>query len=121
MAHTQTLGQWGEEEAARYLEREGLRIRVRHFQTRWGEIDLIGRDRDTWVFVEVKTRARRYAPSAVDAITLEKQRKMALAALSYMKWKRLEECAMRFDVVLIESGRIEWLRDAFPAPEDYTF
>ncbi len=117
---TQSLGNWGEEEAAQYLQRRGLRIVDRHYYQKWGEIDLICRDRDTWVFVEVKTRSGRHQPSALDAISPRKRRRLVLAAMSYMKWKGLEGRPMRFDVVTIEAGDIDWIQDAFDLPSWYT-
>lgn len=92
----------------------------RHFQTRWGEIDLICRAKDTWVFVEVKTRSRSYQPSAADAITPTKQKKLVNAALSFIKKNRLEGHDFRFDVVLIEGGCIEWIPGAFEPNFPYT-
>ena len=115
------LGDWGEEEAARYLAKEGLRVVGRHYLQKWGEIDLICRDRETWVFVEVKTRTSLSQPSAMDSITFRKQQRLVKAAYSYMKWKRLEGQAMRFDLVLIEANRIEWVRDAFSPSSRYTY
>ncbi len=109
------LGLWGENEAARYLAGQGLKIIDRHFQTRWGEIDVIARLDDTWIFVEVKTRTASQEPSAADSITLSKQKKMINAALSYMKKYRLEGENMRFDAILIEAGKIEWIPGAFDA------
>lgn len=115
------LGTWGEEEGSRFLEKQGLKIIERHFFTRWGEIDLIARDGDTWVFVEVKTRASAQLPSAAEAITPAKQRRLTQTALMYMKKRRLEGNAMRFDVLLHEGREFEWIPDAFEPSEEYTF
>ena len=76
------LGDRGEELAARELEREGVRLVARNARTRYGEIDLIGRDRRGWVFVEVKTRRRGSfvaAHEAVDGRKLARFRGLALA------------------------------------------
>jgi putative endonuclease len=121
MGRTQIAGQAGEDAVARYLESCGLQWVASGFRTRFGEIDLIFRDHKTWVFVEVKTRTHRNLPSAADAVTLAKQKRLVGAALSYMKMKRLEGQAMRFDVLLMEAGQIEWIRGAFDAPLTYTF
>ena len=118
---TRVFGVEGEEAAAAYLESQGLKIEGRHYQTRWGEIDLICRDRDTWVFVEVKARARASRPSAAEAITRGKQKKIVGAALSYMKKRRLKNQNMRFDVVLLEGNNVEWLRSAFEPTVAYTY
>jgi len=118
--NTQSLGAWGEAQAARYLEAHGLEVVGTHYRQKWGELDLICRDGAAWVFVEVKTRTMRYEPSALDAITPRKRMRIARAAMSYMKWKRLEGRPMRFDLVLIEAGEIEWIQDAFELPASYT-
>ena len=118
---TLSLGAWGEEQAAQYLETRGLMVLSRHYRQKWGEVDLICRDGGTWVFVEVKTRSQHYQPSAMDAVTPRKRQRLILAALSYMKWKKLEGDPMRFDLVLIEAGNIEWVPDAFPVPSFYTY
>ncbi len=114
------LGSWGEEEAARYLTEQGLTVVDQRYRQKWGEIDLICRDGETWVFVEVKTRSMRDQPSALDAVTPRKRRRLTLAAMSYMKWKRLEGCSMRFDLVMIEAEQIEWIENAFDLPDFYT-
>ncbi|OGR89972.1 MAG: YraN family protein [Elusimicrobia bacterium RIFCSPLOWO2_01_FULL_59_12] len=114
-------GAEGEDAAARYLEQKGLKVVQRHYQTRWGEIDLVCRDRDTWVFVEVKTRTRTSAPSAAEALTPAKQKKIIGAALSYMKKHRLKDEAMRFDLVTLEGGFLEWFAGAFEASGPYTY
>ncbi len=112
------FGDRGERAAARHLRRAGMRIIVRNYRTSQGEVDLIARDGDTVVFVEVKAR-RRGVPA--EAVTPEKQRRLTDAALHFLRRHRLLECPSRFDVVAIvwpDSGRapaIEHIRDAFPA------
>jgi putative endonuclease len=118
---TSILGNWGEDLAARYLQRQGLQVVDRQYRQKWGEIDLICRDKDTWVFVEVKTRSSFSQPSAIESITRRKRLRIIRAAMSYMKWKRLEGQALRFDLVLIEAGRIEWIPDAFESSSYYTY
>jgi putative endonuclease len=112
------FGDRGERAAARYLRRQGLRVLARGYRTPLGEIDLIAREGDTLVFVEVKTRA---SGSPAEAVTAEKQRRLTLAALRFLKEHGLLECRCRFDVVALvwPEGRgtpaVEHLRDAFPA------
>jgi putative endonuclease len=112
------LGDRGERAAARYLRRRGLRIVTRGYHTPWGEIDLVARERDVLVFAEVKTR-RRGTPA--EAVTQEKQRRLTLAALHFLRRHNLLEQRSRFDVVAIvwaddgRSPRIEHFRDAFEA------
>ena len=92
------LGDRGEREAARYLRGQGMRVLRRGYATTQGEIDLIARDGSTLVFVEVKAR-RRGSPA--EAVTPEKQRRLTLAALHFLKRHGLLEQPCRFDVVAI--------------------
>jgi putative endonuclease len=95
-----------------------MRILRRGYRTANGEIDLIARDGDTLAFVEVKAR-RRGQPA--EAVTTEKQRRLTLAALHFLKRYGLLETRTRFDVVAIlwpDDGaepEIEHIRDAFEA------
>jgi putative endonuclease len=111
----------GEDLAARYLQKQGLRIMDRRYQTRWGEIDLVCRDKETWVFVEVKSRLRPSAIGAVDAITPAKQKKIVGAALSYLKRYSIRQVDVRFDVVTLEAGAVTWIPGAFEPSVDYTY
>jgi putative endonuclease len=112
------LGDRGELEAARYLRRQGLRILQRGYRTDLGEVDLVAVEGDVVVFVEVKAR-RQGSPA--EAVTPEKQRRLTLAALHFLKRHRMLDQRSRFDVVAIiwpeESGtpQIEHIRDAFEA------
>jgi putative endonuclease len=112
------LGDRGERAAARYLRGRGYRILVRNFRTALGEIDLIARDGNTLVFVEVKSR-RRGEPA--EAVTSDKQRRLTLAALQFLKRYGLLEQPSRFDVVAIvwadghHDPLIEHFPNAFPA------
>jgi putative endonuclease len=114
------LGDAGERAAARYLRRAGLRVITRGYRTPLGEIDLIARDRDTLVFVEVKTR-RQGQPA--EAVTPEKQRRLTNAAHQFLHRFRLRGHPCRFDVVAVvwpeESlpPRIEHIPNAFEPPE----
>jgi putative endonuclease len=107
------LGRAGEAAAARLLERRGLVILERNLRSRLGEIDLLARDGQTLVFVEVK--ARRGAPrdppeAAVDA---RKRARLSRLALGYVAARRLAERSCRFDVVgvsLDEGGTVTGAR-----------
>ena len=112
------LGDRGEREAARFLRKKGLRILIRGYRTAQGEVDLIARDGPLVVFVEVKAR-RQGAPA--EAVTPEKQRRLTLAALHFLKRHGLLEHPCRFDVIGIvwpegsRRPRIEHFPDAFEA------
>jgi putative endonuclease len=110
------LGERGERAAARHLKRLGMRVLLRGYRTKRGEIDLIARDGDTLVFVEVK--ARRYGVPA-EAVTPEKQRRLTGAALQFMRRYGLLEARSRFDIVAIvwpddrSPPHIEHIKSAF--------
>lgn len=115
------LGESGEVIAARALRRAGYTILAERYTCPAGELDLVARDRETLVFVEVKTRssADRYPPG--EAVTLRKQRKVAQVAEYFLATANVAPLPCRFDVVAItvpeEGGepRVEIIRDAFPA------
>lgn len=109
-------GQAAEVAAAEFLTRRGLAILHRNFRCRFGEIDLIARDGDTVVFVEVRMRARGDFGSAAESITATKRARLVKAAGLYLAGQR-KTPRCRFDVVLVSGpeGRIEWIRDAFGA------
>lgn len=108
---TVARGREAETRAAAYLENQGLRLIDRNFRVRGGEIDLIMRDGRTLVFVEVRQRSRTDYGGAGASITVHKQRRIILAARHYLA--RRGDCECRFDCLLIDDGRIEWLRHAF--------
>ncbi len=114
-----SLGDRGEDAAARYLKRGGFRIVERGHDSPLGELDIIALDGRTVVFVEVKTRSSSDAGHPTEAIDSFKQRRMTQAALAYLKSKRLLNNAARFDVVAVtwpENSRrphVEHYRNAF--------
>ncbi len=106
----QQFGNQGEAEAARYLEGLGYKILHRQLRGRYGELDLVALDRETIVFVEVKTRASTAAGHPTESITLAKQKKITRSALSLLKRHRWLNQKARFDVIAII-----WPRGAEPA------
>jgi putative endonuclease len=112
----QSRGAAGEQLAADYLQRRGLKLIERNFRVRGGEIDLICRDGSTTVFVEVRLRSRSDFGGAAASITANKQARLILAARHWLQ--RHGETPCRFDCILLdglEPENIEWLRDAFSA------
>ena len=93
-------GASGERLASRYLRRQGFKILYRNFRGRTGgEIDIVCRDRDTLVFVEVKTRASNEHGAPQEAVTRGKQRQLSRLANAYVSMHRLADVPCRFDVV----------------------
>lgn len=122
--HPEDLGLLGEEAAARFLKKQKFKILVSRYRCRFGEIDLVARDRDTLVFVEVKTRSSADYGDPYEAVTLEKQKHMSKVALDYARKIRNPEVPMRFDIVeVIMKDRPECThyRDAFPLSDPYIY
>ncbi len=110
------LGQEGEDQAARYLEKQGYKILERNYRTRLGEIDLIALHNGEVVFVEVKTRTNTAYGAPELAVNPQKQHRMIRAALGYIKNKKLHQVPCRFDVVAINAAKersVELIQNAF--------
>jgi putative endonuclease len=107
----------GESLAAAYLEQQGYRILERNFRFGHGEVDLIARDGDELVFVEVKTRHGENFGTPEEAMTPKKEALMKKVAEGYLHVHRIDQQACRFDVVAITFAegepRIRLIRDAF--------
>lgn len=106
------LGDDAERAAERYLITHGLILVERNYRTRFGEIDLIMRDGDALVFIEVRLRKNDDFGGAAASIGTHKQRRIAAAAQQYIAALR-NPPPCRFDAVLIMGTKIEWLKDAF--------
>lgn len=95
-------GRSGEALAVKILKKRGYRILEQNFSCGLGEIDIIARQGDTIVFVEVKTRSSAAYGPAKAAVTPAKQKKISLAAMFYVSAKGLNGCKSRFDVVAVD-------------------
>ncbi len=112
------LGRAGEEIARRFLKGNGLRILARNYACPCGEIDLICRDKDCIIFVEVKTRLDDAAADPEANVTPTKQRHLERAARFWLEKHGWPEYAYRFDVVSVimpagEGPRVRHIREAF--------
>ena len=107
------LGREGEALAGKFLEGLGFQILEKGSRTRLGEIDLIARDGETLVFIEVKTRTSTRFGFPEEAVTWQKQRKMAKVALTYIKAQGIRDTPIRFDVVSIQGTQIRHIPNAF--------
>lgn len=119
MAEHNDLGKWGEDEAALYYEDRGYEILERDWKVGKRDIDLIAltEDKDTLVFVEVKTRRNNDLQEPEEAVDVKKMRNLAIAANAYVKLHGLD-MDVRFDIIsvigkcsCVES--IECFEDAF--------
>lgn len=95
------LGPAGEEAAARALRRRGYRIVERNYRCSWGEIDLVARDGEILVFVEVKCKRSGGFLAPTFSVTARKQRTLARAAWDYLLRRNLSAVPCRFDVVSV--------------------
>jgi putative endonuclease len=111
------LGKWGEDLALQKVKKLGYRCIVRNYRCPLGEVDLIARDGDTLVFIEIKTRKGRSLEYAKEAVDRRKRRQLSKVALAYMKANGCSEARARFDVVVInlegKEKEIEVVRNAF--------
>ncbi|MCX8092253.1 MAG: YraN family protein [Verrucomicrobiae bacterium] len=105
-------GQLGERAARRHLRRLGLKFLTANFRSARGEIDLIFRDRDCLVFVEVKTRSSEDWTRPAAAVDADKRRRLSQCALDYLRLLNQPPVRVRFDVVevLLADGRVREVR-----------
>jgi len=115
----QVFGKAGEDLAVDELERRGYAILARRYRTRHGEIDIVARDGETIVFIEVKAKESGDFGRAAHAVTAEKQRRVISMAVDYLARHRLHRSPCRFDVVAIdgsdEAAVLTYYRGAFNA------
>ena len=111
------LGKLGEDLAVKEIEHLGYKCVARNYRCPLGEVDLIARDRDTLVFIEIKTRKGRSLHYAKEAVDKKKRRKLSQVALFYMKANDCCDVKSRFDVVAVTLNggekEIEVIQDAF--------
>jgi putative endonuclease len=115
-----SIGQAAEEAAARWLARAGFTVLERNVRFPEGEIDLVCRDRDVVVFVEVKCRRPHWGEGPGDAVSRDKRRRLIRLAQHYLRARRLDHARCRFDVVAVTVERdgthtIRHLPSAFDA------
>jgi len=101
------MGRQGEEEAARFLRKQGFVILDQNVRSRLGEIDLVARDGGTLVFVEVKAREAGQGDPPEAAVMRRKQARLGRLALGYLKSRGLGEVRCRFDVVAVELDKAD--------------
>jgi putative endonuclease len=99
-----SLGRWGEDVAARHLTALGYEIVARNWRCEAGEVDIVARDGETWVFVEVRTRRGRRFGTPEESITGAKQARLIEVAGAYLAEHDLGDVDWRVDVVAIELG-----------------
>ena len=114
----QIFGKKSETEAVKHLKKLGYKIVKQNYKTKIGEIDIIARDKDTLVFVEVKARNSAKFGNPKLAVTSKKQKKISMVALQYLKSIKKSNVKARFDVVAIIKDKdgvysVEIIKNAF--------
>lgn len=116
MTRTRQTGNAGEEQAAQFLRRQGYTILARNFATPCGELDIVARQKDMLIFVEVKTRSSTAFGGPIAAVTPAKQQRLVRAATQYIKATAPKFDSIRFDVIGILPDALEHISNAFTPP-----
>jgi putative endonuclease len=106
------LGRWGEMIASQALESHGYQVVEKNWRCKTGELDLVTRDGECWVFVEVKVRSSDTFGTPEEAVTPTKQERLLTTGMMYLAEHGLEEVGWRIDVVAIklaDSGKVDSL------------
>jgi putative endonuclease len=119
-------GRLGERAARRHLRQHGLKFLTANFRSPRGEVDLIFRDADCLVFVEVKTRSSEDWTRPAAAVNADKRRHLSHAALDYLRLLGHPPVRLRFDIVevLLADGAVREVRhlpNAFPLSAPYRY
>lgn len=114
MKHTYETGLNGEQRASEWLKTEyGMKLLEQRYRTKAGEIDLIMLDRETVVFVEVKTRLRSGTGDGLLAIDRKKQQRIKNASVLYLLKKGWMNRAVRYDVIEVRQDEMLYIPNAF--------
>jgi putative endonuclease len=119
-------GQLGEKAAKNHLRRHGLKFLTANFRTDRGEIDLVMRDRDCLVFVEVKTRASEDWGRPAAAVDQERRYRLTRAGLDYLRLLKNPPVKVRFDIVEVllrdnQKHEVRHLPNSFPMEHPYRY
>ncbi len=118
-----SLGRRGEEIAVSYLKSLKYKIIERNYTCIFGEIDIIGRDRKTLSFIEVKTRSSTEYGHPYNVVNKRKQHQISKVALEYINKNNLQDVDARFDVIAVqispEGEKVELIKNAFDLIQHY--
>ena len=119
-------GDLGESAAKRHLKRSGLKFLTANFRSERGEMDLIFRDADCLVFIEVKTRSSEEWTRPSSAVDQERRRRLTRTALDYLRLLKNPQVKIRFDIVevLLRDGKVYEIRhlpNSFPMEHPYRY
>ncbi|MBI3573376.1 MAG: YraN family protein [Candidatus Kerfeldbacteria bacterium] len=101
----QQFGAWAEDAASQFLRQKGYEVLDRHVTSRHGEIDLVAKDHDTIVFVEVKARRNQSFGQAAESVTKTKLKRLRLAIEDYLSKMQWQDREVRIDLVTVEQKK----------------
>lgn len=112
-------GAYYEERVIRYLESKDIEILEHNYRNRYGEIDIIGLDKDVLVFIEVKYRRTRLTGTPDEAVDWKKQKQICKISRWYLaKNSSYFRRSIRYDVIAVygekDCERVKWIKNAFP-------
>src|SRR5262245_11775712 len=107
------VGATSEDRAVSHLVRQGYRIVERNYRCKVGELDVVARDGNVLVFVEVRSRRSTEFGSALAAVSWQKRRKVTRVAQQYLVARRPKFAEARFDVVAITGSELVHIKDAW--------
>jgi putative endonuclease len=116
---TRDIGFEKEKKAIKYIKKFKYKILARNFSTKFGEIDIIAKDKDMLVFIEVKYRKSLYSGTPQEAVKSSKKQKIIKSAIVYIKKNNIKS-DIRFDIIAISNDKIELIKSAF-VPVDNQF
>ena len=114
------IGRTAEDRARHYLENKGYEFLQSNYRTKLGELDLVMRKDEYVVFVEVKSRKSNDFGFPQEFVMRKKQQKIARTALMFIKARRLQGAAFRFDVIALGETGLEHFENAFTPSTMYT-
>jgi putative endonuclease len=110
----QRIGRDAEDAAVKFLESRGLTVLLRNYRRRLGELDIVAREGDILVIVEVRTRSSQQFGGAAASVDFRKQARIRRAAALLMQQRRdFARLRVRFDVIAVNRAGIEWIKHAF--------
>ena len=119
------LGYKGEEAACDFLKDHGYKIIKSNYRTKYGQIDIVAKDKDVLCFIEVKSRRSDMFGLPEEAISRLKQKQISKVAVMYLKQNRLVDSKARFDVITIlfnKGGfKVNLIKNAFELEERYAY
>lgn len=114
------IGNRAEQQACDYLKAQGVKIIERNYCCRGGELDIIAKQQQTLLFIEVRHRSQSRYGGALASVDYHKQQHLYHAAQCYMQHKQLNPArlSIRFDIIAIEGdpSELQWVKNAFGEP-----